>query len=298
MKRRKFLTVGTSLIGAVSLNFLAGCGNRHGSVKIGLITDLHYADRLPPPGSNRYYRESLGKLAECIDVMNEHKVDFLIELGDFKDQDDPPDEHKTLGYLETIENEFRRFEGPYYHVLGNHDHDSLSKQQFLNGIVNPGFAKALNYYSFDFRGFHFIVLDANYTSDGDPYDHGQFDWKDAYIPAEQINWLEKELTQNRIPTVVFIHHRLDCDTSIHEYGPVNAEIIRDMLEKSGNVMLVVQGHYHEGDCRNINNIIYYTLKAAVEGSGPANNNYAILEINSKLEMRITGFRNTKSRDLT
>jgi predicted phosphodiesterase len=298
MKRRKFLTVGTSLIGAVSFNFLAGCSNRHGSVKIGLITDLHYADRIPPAGSNRYYRESLAKLAECVNEMNEHGVDFLIELGDFKDQDDPPDENTTLVYLEAIENEFSRFEGPYYHVLGNHDHDSISKQQFLNGIENWSFVKALNYYSFDFKGFHFIVLDSNYTSSGDPYNHGQFDWKDALIPDEQIKWLKKDLTQNRIPTVVFIHHRLDCEASNREYGPVNADVIRNILEKSGTVILVVQGHYHQGDCRKINKIIYYTLKAAVEGSGSANNNYAILEINSKLEMKITGFRNSLSQDLT
>ena len=29
-----------------------------------------------------FYRESLKKLSECVDMMNEQKVDFLIELGD------------------------------------------------------------------------------------------------------------------------------------------------------------------------------------------------------------------------
>ena len=260
-----------------------------------MITDLHYANRTRPSGSTRYYSESLEKLAECVNVMNEHKVNFLIELGDFKDQDDPPNEFTTLEYLTAIENEISRFNGPYYHVLGNHDHDSISKQQFLDRISNWGFPEALGYYSFDYHGFHFIVLDSNYSSQGYEYDHGNFDWKDTLIPDGQKAWLEKDLTENKSPVIVFIHHRLDCNEHMSEYCPQNADEIRRILEKAGNVILVLQGHYHEGDYRRINNIPYYTLKAAVEGSGPSNNNYAILEINPGLEIKISGYRNTESR---
>ena len=54
-------------------------------VRFGVVTDLHYAD-IDPSGA-RTYRESDDKLAECVQVMNAKGAAFVVELGDFKDQD-------------------------------------------------------------------------------------------------------------------------------------------------------------------------------------------------------------------
>jgi DNA repair exonuclease SbcCD nuclease subunit len=267
-------------------------------IRFGIFTDPHYAER--DANINRYYRESLDKVSECIDLMNEQNVDFLIELGDLKDQGDPPKETETLQFLTTIEKELRRFDGPLYHVLGNHDHDSISKQQFLDAIKNDGFSNALNYYSFSKNSFHFIVLDANYTSQGKEYDHGNFDWTDAHIPDAQLRWLKKDLHENKRPTIVFIHHQLDSaafEDNHKIHCPNNADTVRKILEDSGNVISVFQGHYHAGSLNKINNIYYCTLKAVVEGSGLENNNFAIVEIGEDLMIHIKGFRKTKSQDL-
>jgi len=64
------------------------------AVRLRIVSDSHYAD--VPPRGKRYYRESLRKMHECVGVMNREEVDFLVELGDLKDQDKPPDEDKTL----------------------------------------------------------------------------------------------------------------------------------------------------------------------------------------------------------
>ena len=40
------------------------------------------------------------------------------------------------------------------------------------------------------------------------------------------------------------------------------------------------------------------MKAAVEGSGPENNSYAILEIDPDKGMHLTGFRRTESRSFS
>ncbi|MDD2380473.1 MAG: metallophosphoesterase [Mariniphaga sp.] len=299
MKRKEFLQLTTVFMGGITLNCIGGQKHQLQTVKIGLITDLHYANRITPQGSTRYYRESINKLSECIAVMNEHRVHFFIQLGDFKDQDDPPREEDTLTYLTEIETEFHRFNGPIYHVLGNHDHDSISKQQFLDHISNEGFEKALNFYSFDTHGFHCIVLDANFTSEGTGYNRGNFNWKDTYIPDNQLKWLKSDLHDHRDkPAIIFIHQRLDELDGEKDHFVKNAQAVRSILEESGNVILVLQGHDHRGDLNQINHIVYYTLKAAVEGSGLVNNNYAILEINQELEMRITGFRNTESKNIS
>ena len=295
--RREFVATTVTLLGAVPFSLLKSTKGDFKPIRFGIVTDIHYADRPNPDSTTRYYKESLGKLSECIDLMNQQQVDFLIELGDFKDQGASPKEKETLVFLSTVEKEFRRFKGPRYHVLGNHDHDSISKQQFLDNISNEGFIKASGYYSFDRNSFHFIVLDANYTSQGRAYDHGKFDWTDAHIPEDQLEWLKNDLHTNKMPAVIFLHHRLDTPPVDKLYCPDNADVVRKMLEDAGNVVIVFQGHYHEGGVSRLNNIYYYTLKALVEGTGPENSNYAIVEIDKDLIVHIKGYRKTESLDL-
>ena len=295
MKRRNFIITTSSVVAGLSLRCSPFNKDDIQSIKIGLITDLHYADRVPEEGNSRYYRESLDKLAECVEVMNEHKVDFFIQLGDFKDQDVQPDEKRTLEYLRDVEREFCKFNGPVFHVLGNHDHDSITKYQYLRLVKNWGFEQAQSYYSYDMKGFHFVVLDANYMNDGTPYNNGNFNWKDTYIPNNQLEWLEEDLHQNsKKPCVVFVHQRLDDIDADKSHFIKNANEVRAVFKNQNNVLLVLQGHDHRGAMNTIDEVFYYTLKAAVEGTGLENNNYAILNIDEQLQLNITGFRNTKS----
>ena len=77
-------------------------------MRIGLLTDSHYADR--EANINRYYREALGKIGESIDRFNEAGADFVIQLGDFIDAADSVEEE--IGHLQAIESEYARFQGP------------------------------------------------------------------------------------------------------------------------------------------------------------------------------------------
>jgi len=124
--RREFVETTLTLLGGIPFSLFGSAKEDFEPIRFGIVTDIHYADRVTPDNSNRYYKESLGKLSECVDLMNEQDLDFLIELGDFKDQGAVPKEEETLDFLNTVEKEFRRFKGPCYHVLGNHDHDSIS----------------------------------------------------------------------------------------------------------------------------------------------------------------------------
>lgn len=290
--RRSFIETTVTILGGIPLSGIMLSGDNARPVRFGIFTDSHYADR--DHHGSRYYRESLKKLSECVELMNDQKVDFLIELGDFKDQGNPPEKDETLRFLDLIEKEFSLFRGRRFHVLGNHDHDSISKGEFLERIINTGFAKAAAYYSFNINSVHFIVLDANYSSDGIPYNRGRFDWTDAYVPERQLSWLRKDLKTNKLPTVVFLHHRLDASGDNSIYGPRNADEVRKILEDSGKVLIVFQGHEHAGALNRINGITYYTLKGMVEGSGPENNSYAIAEIGRDLSVTIKGYRKATS----
>ena len=265
---------------------------RRGTARFGIVTDCHYADA--EPAGTRFYRESLDKLRECVALMNAEKVDFLIELGDFKDQNRPPVEQQTLLYLQAVERVFQDFNGPTYHVLGNHDLDSISKSQFLDGIENTDIDPKRSYYSFDLNALHFVVLDANYTTDGSDYDHGNFDWTDANIPSTELAWLEQDLARAPGSVVVFTHQLLDGVGSVYIN---NAADVRHLLQSSGKVLAVFQGHHHSGSYRNIAGIHYYTLKALVEGSSLDNNAYAVTEIHPDGNITVTGYRKAESRQL-
>lgn len=270
-----------------------GSNAEQGTVRFGMVTDCHYANA--DAAGTRFYRQSLEKLSECVILMNTENVDFLIELGDFKDQDKPPVEQQTLSYLKAVEKVFQGFDGPTYHVLGNHDLDSISKRQFLTGIENTDIAPSRSYYSFDLNGLRFVVLDANFTANGSDYDHGNFDWTDANIPSEELAWLERDLIQAPGPVIVFTHQLLDGIGSVYIN---NAVEVRHILQASGKVLSVFQGHHHSGDYNNIAGIHFYTLKALVEGSGLDSNSYAIVEILPDGDITVTGYRMAQSRQLT
>jgi len=255
------------------------------TARFGIVTDCHYADT--DTLGTRFYRESLDKLAECVTLMNSERVDFLIELGDIKDQNRAPVEQRTLLYLQAIEKVFQGFDGPTYHVLGNHDMDSISKIQFLTHVENTNIKSGRSYYSFDLNGLRYIVLDANYRTDGTDYDHGNFDWTDANIPSEELDWLRQDLAAAPGCVIVFIHQLLDGVGSVYVN---NAADVRQILQASGKVLAVLQGHHHPGSYSNIAGIHYYTLKALVEGSGPENNSYAIAEVHPDSRITITGYR--------
>ena len=150
-----------------------------------------------------------------------------------------------------------------------------------------------SFYSFDLKGYHFLVLDACFRSDGQPYGRGNSQWTDANIPGAEAEWLRSDLKHTPHKSVVFVHQRLDVEPP---YGVKNASEIRRILEESGKVLVVLQGHYHFNDYKEVDGVHYVTLSAMVEGSGEENNAYAILDVLRNNGIRITGFRKQKSYD--
>ena len=291
--RRQFLKKSGALVVAGSAPLWAPADpgpHRLPLLRFGLFTDPHYADR--DAYGTRYYRQSIPKLNECIDYMNTQNLAFVIETGDFKDERPSRVEEETLSFLRDIESVFSRFEGPRYHVLGNHDIDSISKAQFQEVVENTGISRDRTFYGFDTGGCHCIVLDANFRSDGVPYDRGNFTWTDANISAGQLEWLRDELWSTRKPILVFCHQLL---TDTEKLGVRNAPAVREILEtRKDRVHAVFHGHKHEGEHQVINGIHYYTHKAMVEGDGPGQNAYSVIELYRDGTLQITGYRQADS----
>jgi len=283
INRRQFIKNSSLVVGGllVSSSFKFPRAN----LQFGWVTDIHYAEA--PEKWGRFFTEGVSKLNEAVELFNKKKVDFVIETGDFKDQNEPSVESKTLTYLNRIEEQFSAFNGDRYHVLGNHDLDSLSKKQFLSVVTNSGIDKDKSYYFFDKSGFRFVVLDACYKANGEDYDHNNYHWTDTNITNAQLVWFKGVLKESPYPVIVFVHQLLDGEGDLF----VNdARAVTSVMEKSKKVKAVFQGHHHKGSIRVVNGILYYTLKAMVEGSGEQNNSYTIVTLTKNEEIIIDGYR--------
>ena len=261
------------------------------SFSFGMCTDVHYADI--PSNGTRKYRQSIDKLTQCVDSMNQRKVSFLIELGDFKDMPVTPDSLAALVFLRKIESVFSRFRGERYHVLGNHDEDCISKEQFCSVVHNSHIATNRTWYSFQKNGYQFVVLDACFDSTGHAYNKGNFIWSDTNIPQTELKWLSGELKIAKLPVIVFVHQPLSGSIKV---SVGNREAVRTILEKSHKVKCVFQGHEHAGGYALINGIHYYTLKGMIEGDFPESNSFAIVTL-TKDEILIHGYGKAVSLQL-
>jgi alkaline phosphatase len=250
-------------------------------VVFGLMTDLHYADK--PAAGTRHYRESLDKLDAAGEIFGSQQPTMIVELGDFIDA--APSVATELEYLRTVNRPFSMLGDDRHYVLGNHCVDTLTKEEFLGEV-----GQEKSYYSFDRGGIHFIILDACFRSDGLPYQRRNFDWTDTNIPQTEIDWLIGDLAATDLPTIVFIHQRLDVAT-VH--GVKNNSRVRQVLEQDGGVLAVFQGHSHQNDLTEINGIYYCTMVAMVEGTGLDNNGFSLVKITRDGSIQIDGFRKQK-----
>jgi 3',5'-cyclic AMP phosphodiesterase CpdA len=142
---------------------------------------------------------------------------------------------------------------PVYNTVGNHEvfgiykesgidttHEEYSKKMFENRIGK-------RYYSFDHKGWHFIVLDAIGVKP-ERYYYG-------YIDEEQVNWLKSDLKTitKETPIVISVHIPfITAQTQLVEgslaasgEGSVitNARDVLLLLYEY-NLKLVLQGHLH------------------------------------------------------
>lgn len=284
LRRRHFLRTGAVLLLPAGLRVSRSSETDAVRLRIGLMTDLHYADKAT--SGSRHYRETLPKIAEAAERMQELQPAFMVELGDLIDAADTVEQELT--WLQRINREFSAICSEQYYVLGNHCVDTLTKQEFLGAV-----GQQKSWFSFDRNGTHCIILDSCFRSDGSPYQRRNFTWTDANIPAEELEWLRSDLQQNQLPTIVFAHQRLDVSDN---HGVRNNDKVRQILEEGGNVRAVFQGHSHQNDLKEIRGISYCTLAAMVEGSGAESNSYSTLEILESGALRLTGFRRQQSRD--
>lgn len=233
--------------------------------RIGLFTDLHFADGVRE--GTRFCSLGLQKLCMGLREFADAKVDLVIGLGDLVDSADTVEQEAA--YLRAVCEVLRSSPMPVRLVPGNHCVWTLNKQEYCSITGQDSCWGKV-----DLGGWRLLLLDGCFRNDGVSYGRRNNDWRDAMVNEEQVSWLREELAQSW-PTLVFIHQRLDCDPP---YGVANAAEIRRMLETSGCVRGVFQGHEHDGPKSEIGGIPYRTLPAMVEGQDVNRRSWTVLEL--------------------
>ena len=210
---------------------------RSDRVIFGLCTDVH----LPTMHDSEY------RISDFIERMKSVKPDFIIEIGDFGT---PASEY---AYLYEIWNSFP---GEKYHVIGNHEMDG----GYTIGQALEYLKMEKPYYSFEKKGFHFIVLNGNDRKNESVKGYKQ------YIGPEQVDWLKMDLASTKLPVLIFSHqglafyHGPDEDYGVENYAEIQ-KILEDHNAANPSVKVIAcfNGHTHIDNAEEINGIHYITI---------------------------------------
>jgi UDP-2,3-diacylglucosamine pyrophosphatase LpxH len=217
---------------------------------VGLLTDMHY------DGS----ATDMNRLYSAVATLNRANADMLVVMGDLVNGNSATHATRLLREVSALCESFRE---PIYYMPGNHDLDYLSKEEFYQALGRDGQSAR---FELVLRDYRFVSIDGNFSADGSEYDRGNFQWENACVPEEQLQWLRSWLDESDVPVVLFSHQRIDKDCT-HAVG--NNAAVREVISASGKVKVVLQGHQHEDDLLQIDGTAYYTLSAFMDDAGPA-----------------------------
>lgn len=218
-------------------------------MKIGIFTDSHYSSQEITCG-DRYNSRSLDKIRKAYACFEEQSCELVIILGDITDKEE--NHEKELANLKEISSVISDSGIKTVCVMGNHDGFAYDEDEFY------GVLEGCKPQNMTVSGVNLVFIDACHRSDGKHYTPGDSDWTDTFYPYTEE--LAKYLRTVKGDTYVFMHQNID-ENIREDHRVHNASEIREILERSGKVRGVYQGHYHYGHMSLINGIEYVTLRA-------------------------------------
>lgn len=219
-------------------------------MKIGLFSDPHYSSQ-ELTGGNRRNNLSLGKMRLALERFAAAGCDRVICLGDLTDTEDTKAQEEAN--MRQIAALFAEFSMPVTVIMGNHDAYVFTPAEFytLLGGCEPTPIHG--------EGVHLLFVDANYTAAGVRYTPHGFHWYDVGLPDP--DGLRAQLDALEGDVYLFMHQNIDPAIPAADHRLANADAVCDIIEQSGKVKAVYQGHYHWGNQSSRNGVDYVTLPA-------------------------------------
>ena len=219
-------------------------------MKIGLFSDPHYSSQELTCG-NRRNNLSLGKMRAALEYFEAEQCDRVICLGDLTDAEDT--KVKEIANMREIAALFREFPMPITVIMGNHDAYVFEAEEFYALL---GGCEPIDIHE---NGVHLLFLDLNYTAAGVRYRPHGFHWYDVGLPDPK--GLEQKLAALDGDVYLFMHQNIDPAIPAADHRAANADEVCRIIEGSGKVKAVYQGHYHWGNHSKQGGVEYVTLPA-------------------------------------
>lgn len=266
MDRRRFLKTaaltgaGATILGSTTLDWAAS-SDAPGSFDFVFFTDTHIEPELDAPhGCELCFR----KIAAI-------KSDFAIMGGDHVYDALAVDGTRAGAVYDLYQKTQQLIQMPIHHAVGNHDVFGLLTK---SGVApsDPAYAKKMyedrmgkTYYSFDHKGYHFVVLDSIQPTEDRLWE--------GRIDERQLRWLADDLktTAANTPVVATIHVPLvtgfpqyvEKSPTPRKYNTLTVENAQEVLAafEGYNVIAVLQGHTHVNEVVEYKNTKFITSGA-------------------------------------
>nr|WP_321395318.1 metallophosphoesterase [Emcibacter sp.] len=262
--RRTVLRNGMALVAGACLPITSvklAFGGEQEDFTFAYISDSHIQHIRGNKFVRNWDRGLIRAVAEC-NLMNP-RPDFVIYGGDLAQLGTKPELDHGFEIMAGLNN----FDTHY--VLGEHDY-YLDLGEYWSEHNGP------QYYSFDHKGVHFVVLNSIIVDDD--WTHNR--WKDGkermgvmaglddprgspfMIGKKQMNWLKNDLKKvsKDTPVVVCSHSPIQKIFKNWNFWTEEAEDIQKLLKKFDKAT-VLYGHVHQIQYNQIDNISFHAVMA-------------------------------------
>jgi 3',5'-cyclic-AMP phosphodiesterase len=226
-------------------------------MRFALVSDVHFGPRAWHDGKLRKLSDLAPRLlGDFVQRMNEvEKPELVVNLGDvLEDESTAADTRAYQVFLDAMSG----LEAPLLHVAGNHESINLDDDALRSLWRHEGPL----YYSREVGGVHFAVLRSIELRD-----------EAIRLPKEQLAWLAEDLGAANAPCVVLLHHPLAPMDLTGNFWFAKAPHIclvaerdeaRRIIEHSGKVVAVLNGHAHWNHLAVVSGIPYVTFQSLTE----------------------------------
>ncbi|MDF9794876.1 hypothetical protein OKW21_000139 [Catalinimonas alkaloidigena] len=267
----------------------------------GVIADAQYCDCESAIG--RHYRKSTQKLADCLQTLNQHKLSFVLDVGDLIDRD--------FSSFDKILEVYGQSKFRVYRTLGNHDYavEENKKQQVATRLGMHDSA----YYNFSYLGWRFIILNGNEVSTfAHPQDSkatkeaearlkqmqennaiNAKEWNGG-ISRKQLGWLRTKVEEaaSQGERIIVMGHYPLYPKDAHNLW--NDEEVVNLLTRYPQVVAYFNGHNHSGNYGQKEHVHFLNFKGMVESE--QENSFAIVEVYQD-RLTVKGFGREDNREL-
>lgn len=271
MNRRSFLATaslasGALLTGGVRMLNAEAAPPAPGSFDFLFLTDTHIEPELDAAhGCAMAFKKAAGLKAE-----------FAIQGGDHVFDALGVDRKRADALFDLYAQTEQALGFKVHHAIGNHDHFGLFTKSGVEAS-SSGYGKEMfkervgaTYYSFDHKGYHFVVLDTIQPTDDRSWE--------ARIDDAQLAWLKKDLAALAPGTPIVAAAHVPLVSGVASYGESNphsnaaqtprhpqlivdnANEVVNELQKH-NTLAVLQGHTHLNEVVTYRGIHYITSGA-------------------------------------